>query len=115
MISQSDKFLINRLIQIKEKGYYASGKEVTDVYNRVFGAHLAPTSCGSCIRTRINLLEKELSRQEELEAKELEEQMKEAQVADNKEEKENGKEETENGKVRQSIQRKKSSGKTAVD
>ena len=111
-ISEPDKFLINKLIEIRNKGYYANGKECTDLYNKIFDAHLSPTNCSSCIRTRINLLEKELRRQEELEAKALEEKMKEVQVAENKDE--NGKEE-QNGKVRERVQRKKRNSKTAVD
>lgn len=114
-ISEPDKFLIKRLIDVRNKGYYANGKECTDLYNKIFDAHLAPTSCGSCIRTRINLLEKELRRQEAEEAKELEAKaLEEAQVAENKDEKENRKEE-QNGKVRERVQRTKRSSKKAVD
>lgn len=111
-ISQSDKFLIEKLIEVRERGLYANGRDVTLIYNRVFNAHLSPTSCGSCIRTRINLLERELRKQEAEEAKALEEQMKEAQDAENNGE--NGKEE-ENGNVRQGNTRKKRSSKTVAN
>lgn len=113
-ISQSDKFLIEKLIEVRERGLYANGRDVTLIYNRVFNAHLSPTSCGSCIRTRINLLEKELRKQEAEEAKALEEQMKEAQAAAENKEVNEGKEE-QNGSKRKSSKREKGSPKKDAD
>lgn len=51
--NKTDIDLIRKFEEIKNKGYYASGSEVTSVYNRVFGTTLSSTSCGSCIRGRI--------------------------------------------------------------
>jgi len=51
--NKTDIELIRKFEEIKNKGYYASGSEVTSVYNRVFGTTLSSTSCGSCIRGRI--------------------------------------------------------------
>ena len=110
MISQSDKFLIEKLIEIRDRGYYANGRDVTLLYNRIFNTNLSATSCSSCLRHRISLLEKELRRQEAEEAKALEE----AQVAENNEEKENRKEEPENGNVRKGTQRKKRNSETVA-
>lgn len=76
--------LIRKFEEIKNRGYYASGNEVTAVYNRVFGTSLSSTSCGSCLRGRIqqmvdalNNFEKLSKRQEELKAQEA---LKDAQV-----------------------------------
>ena len=52
-----DVDITEKFIQIKNKGYYASGEQVTEVYNRVFKKNLSSTSCGSCIRQRITELE----------------------------------------------------------
>lgn len=52
-----DVDLTEKFIQIKNKGYYASGEQVTEVYNRVFKKNLSSTTCGSCIRQRITELE----------------------------------------------------------
>ena len=55
--NSDDIELIEKFIGIKNRGYYASGVEVTEVYNRVFDRNLQPTNCGSCIRQRINEME----------------------------------------------------------
>lgn len=75
--NQEDINLVEKFIEIKNKGYYADGKQLTEVYNRVLGKNANVTSCGSCLRQRVNELEsalnyfKELTkRQEELKASE---------------------------------------------
>ena len=60
--SNEDVKLVEKLIAIKNKGLYADGRQVTEVYNRVLEKNLAPTSCGSCLRHRISELEGELNR-----------------------------------------------------
>ena len=60
--SNEDVELVEKLIKIKNKGLYADGREVTEVYNRVLEKNLAPTSCGTCLRHRISELECELNR-----------------------------------------------------
>ena len=68
---------IEKFIDIKNRGYYADGGQVTEVYNRVLEKNVNVTNCGSCLRGRIQELEaalnhfKELTkRQEELKAQE---------------------------------------------
>ena len=61
-ISSEDIKTIEKFIQIRNKGLYASGNEVTDVYNRVLNKRLAPTNCSSCVRQRISELETALLR-----------------------------------------------------
>ena len=51
-----------QFIEIKNKGYYADGTQVTEVYNRVLGRNVPPTNCGSCLRQRVTELETELNR-----------------------------------------------------
>ena len=59
--TKDDVKLIEKLIKIKNAGYYASGNEVTDVYNRVLEKRVASTGCGQCIRQRITELENALN------------------------------------------------------
>lgn len=61
-ISSEDIKTIEKFVQIRNKGLYASGSEVTDVYNRVLNKRLAPTNCSSCVRQRISELETALNR-----------------------------------------------------
>lgn len=56
-INQEDIKLIEKFIEIKNKGFYASGEQVTEVYNRVLEKNLPVTNCGSCIRQRVTELE----------------------------------------------------------
>ena len=53
---------IEKFIEIRNKGYYASGSEVTDVYNRVLEKRVSSTTCSSCLRQRISELETALNR-----------------------------------------------------
>ena len=55
--SNEDVELVEKLIKIRNKGLYADGRQVTEVYNRVLEKTLPPTNCGSCIRHRISELE----------------------------------------------------------
>ena len=55
--TNEDIKLVEKFIDIKNRGYYADGKQLTDVYNRVLEKRVSPTNCGSCIRQRINELE----------------------------------------------------------
>lgn len=54
--------LVEKFIDIRNRGYYASGEQLTEVYNRVLNKRVNPTNCGSCIRQRINELEEALNR-----------------------------------------------------
>lgn len=55
--TKEDIELIEKFIEIKNKGYYADGKQVTDCYNRVLERNVNVTNCGSCLRQRVNELE----------------------------------------------------------
>ena len=68
--SDEDIKMVEKLIEIKAKGYYADGKQVTDYYNRLLNKHVNPTNCGSCIRQRVGELENALNHARELEKRE---------------------------------------------
>ena len=74
--TSDDVKMVEKFIEIKNKGYYCDGGQLTDVYNRVLEKRVNPTNCGSCIRQRINELEEALNRfkklSEELEKKKVE-------------------------------------------
>lgn len=77
-ISSEDIKTIEKFVQIRNKGLYASGSEVTDVYNRVLNKRLAPTNCSSCVRQRISELETALNRfKKELEVNSTQEEKEE--------------------------------------
>ena len=69
MISEEDRLKIRKFEEIKNKGMYASGVEVTEVYNRVLNKRLPSTNCGSCIRQRIQEMVTALNKEEEQERK----------------------------------------------
>ena len=55
--TNEDVVLVEKFIDIKNKGFYCDGKQLTEVYNRVLEKNAPPTNCGSCMRARINELE----------------------------------------------------------
>ena len=55
--TNEDVIFVEKAIELKNKGYYIEGKQLTDVYNRVLNKRVNPTNCGSCIRQRISELE----------------------------------------------------------
>ena len=57
MINEEDIIKIKKFIEIRNRGHFCSGQDVTDVYNRVLNKNLRPSNCSSCIRQRINELE----------------------------------------------------------
>ncbi len=60
--TSEDVKLVEKFIEIRNKGFYASGEELTSAYNRILNKRVNPTNCGSCIRARINELEEALNR-----------------------------------------------------
>lgn len=64
---------VERFIEIKNKGMYCDGAQITDVYNRVLGKKAAVTNCGSCLRARVSELETALNHFKASEAKKQEE------------------------------------------
>lgn len=60
--TKEDVELVEKFIEIKNKGFYVDGTQLTDVYNRVLNKRVNPTNCGSCLRQRTNELEQALQR-----------------------------------------------------
>ena len=77
--TNEDVKLVEKFIDIKNKGFYVDGKQLTDVYNRVLEKNVNPTNCGSCLRQRTLELEEALNR-----FKKLSESVSEAKVDDTK-------------------------------
>ena len=59
--NDEDVKLVEKFIDIKNRGFYCDGTQLTTVYNRVLEKNVAPTSCGSCMRARISELETALN------------------------------------------------------
>ena len=59
--TNDDIKLVEKFIQIKNKGYYCDGGQLTEVYNRVLEKNAPTTNCGSCMRARISELEQALT------------------------------------------------------
>lgn len=76
-ISKEDRELIRKFDEIRQRGYYASGQEVTNLHNKVLGTHLNSTNCSSCIRIRIQALVDALNKLERQEALEAEKKAEE--------------------------------------
>lgn len=55
--TDEDVKLIEKFIEIRNRGYYADSAQLNDVYNRVLEKNAPPTNCGSCMRARISELE----------------------------------------------------------
>ena len=74
--TKEDIELVEKFIDIKNKGYYCDGTQLTHVYNRVLGKNVNVTNCGTCLRGRVNELEaalkyfKEMCKKQEIEASE---------------------------------------------
>lgn len=60
--TSDDVRMVEKFIEIKNKGLYCDGGQLTEVYNRVLDRKVNPTNCGSCIRQRINELEAALNK-----------------------------------------------------
>ena len=59
MITEEQKTRIEHFADLLDRCQRVSGAEVrelTDLYNELFGTRLASTSCSSCIRQRIGKL-----------------------------------------------------------
>jgi len=60
--TKEDIELVEKFIEIKRKGYYVDGVQLTEAYNRILNKRVNPTNCGSCLRQRTNELEDALNR-----------------------------------------------------
>lgn len=75
--TSEDVVLVEKFIDIKNRGYYCDGGQLTEVYNRVLEKSAPPTNCGSCMRARISELETALNQfKKTLEVKEEEQPKK---------------------------------------
>lgn len=54
--TNEDVELVEKFITIRDRGYYCDGAQLTAVYNRVLHKNVNVTSCGSCLRQRVNEL-----------------------------------------------------------
>lgn len=64
-LSKEDVDMIRGFKAIMDKGRFANGAQVTEVYNRVFGTRLASTNCASCIRKRIDTMYNQVKKLEQ--------------------------------------------------
>ena len=55
--TKEDIELVEKFIDIKNRGYYCDGTQLTQVYNRVLGKNVSVTNCGTCLRGRVSELE----------------------------------------------------------
>jgi len=60
--TKEDIELVEKFIEIRNRGYYVSGEQLTSAYNRILHKNVNPTNCGSCIRQRVSELEAALNR-----------------------------------------------------
>lgn len=67
--TKEDIDLVEKFIDIKNKGYYCEGSQLTEVYNRVLERNVNVTNCGSCLRGRIQELENALNQFKKLSEK----------------------------------------------
>ena len=78
--TEEDIEKVRKFIEIKRRGHYVETHELTDVYNRVLEKHVSNTTCGSCLRQRVEELERALRKYEADKAKkEAEEKLANAQ------------------------------------
>lgn len=68
-IDEQDKILIKKFDEIRQKGYYANSNQVTALYNKILEKNVKNTTCGSCLRGRIQELVNALKKQEQAEIK----------------------------------------------
>lgn len=59
--SKEDIELVEKFIEIKNKGYYCDGMQLTQIYNRVLEKNVNVTNCGTCLRVRVGELEAALN------------------------------------------------------
>lgn len=59
--TNDDISMVEKFIEIRNKGFYCDGGQLTEVYNRVLEKHAPTTNCGSCMRARITELETALN------------------------------------------------------
>lgn len=63
--TEEDIKFVERAIELKNKGYYIDSMQLTEHYNRILNKHVNNTTCGSCMRQRVNELEGALNHYKE--------------------------------------------------
>lgn len=79
--TESDIEKVRKFIDIKNRGHYAESHELTSVYNRVLEKHVSNTTCGSCLRQRVEELERALRQYEADKAKKEQEALENAKMS----------------------------------
>lgn len=82
--TNDDIEMVEKFIDIRNRGYYCDGAQLTEVYNRVLEKHVNSTNCSSCIRARITELEDALNRFKRQVALEEQKKQEETPVEENK-------------------------------
>lgn len=83
--TNDDIEMVEKFIDIRNKGYYCDGAQLTEVYNRVLERHVNPTNCGSCLRQRVNELADALARfKRQIALEEEQKKQEETPVEENK-------------------------------
>lgn len=59
--TNDDVKLVEKFIEIRNKGFYCDGGQLTTAYNRILHKSAPTTNCGSCMRARIAELETALN------------------------------------------------------
>lgn len=94
--TSDDVKLVEKFIEIKSRGYYVDGRQLTEAYNHILHKNANVTQCGSCLRQRVNELEAALNRFKRLSEQEKQEEPTVTPQEENKEpeEKKTGKKKT---------------------
>lgn len=83
--SKEDIELVEKFIEIKNKGYYCDGAQLTQVYNRVLEKNVNVTNCGTCLRVRVGELEAALNQFKALSEKTKQEEVNNVTPEENNE------------------------------
>lgn len=96
ILTSEDLEKIDKFENIMNRGFFASGIEVTDLYNKIFDQRLSYTNCSSCIRTRISKMVRAKKRylEELAQAEENKVEEKKEETNDGTTTKRNGKKQT---------------------
>lgn len=70
--SENDIMMVEKFESIRQRGMYCDGQQITEYYNRLLNKKVNVTSCGSCLRQRVQELSTALTRAREKAAKEAE-------------------------------------------
>ena len=59
--TNEDVKLVEKFIEIKKRGFYVSGQELTSAYNRILHKNRGVTNCGQCLSQMVGELEQALN------------------------------------------------------